>query len=455
MVGEKYIQGRKRWTPVLSGGERVRAQQIATEIANRLQRSTSMDSAFLVAARQIKSAYRSRPIPDWLAPGAIGFGAASGHISLCPLFAAMYRLDGSQMWRRAIEYCMVRADTDISTPPFGLPRAGLFGGGLAGYLAVATYLAHHDLHAGPTREARDMILQSLSSYPQRSRGLPWSYYDTISGLSGTLVYFLDQSTANSTGASHCIAELTRLAREKQARTPQGWAVAEDFAASDYHSGQAPRLVVLTGLAHGVAGPLSALSQALPGSNVIPTLEPLSDLADWLVSVGTTTSRPSPAWPFSVDVESGTQIGAPTFGWCSGSSGVAVSLWQAGRVLGRGDLVAFAEQIILDLPPRIAPLAQVPTNICHGLAGAGVIAARMAVDSPRAAEVAGVAHWFFSRLMETFDPSTPLGYPSYVGDNQIDDPGFLTGAAGVALALLLASTPVHTWWMTLLMMSGDG
>jgi hypothetical protein len=50
-----------------------------------------------------------------------------------------------------------------------------------------------------------------------------------------------------------------------------------------------------------------------------------------------------------------------------------------------------------------------------------------------------------QILETFDPALPLGFRDIERGTPLDQPGWLTGAPGVAMVLLAASTEVAPDW----------
>src|SRR5207248_4085436 len=90
------------------------------------------------------------------------------------------------------------------------------------------------------------------------------------------------------------------------------------------------------------------------------------------------------------------------------------------------------------------------GLCHGAAGLGHLFNRLfqATGEPRLREA---AQFWFQRTLELRRPQGSIaGFaawgPGPDGSlNWTDDPGFLTGAAGIALALLAATTPIEPAW----------
>src|SRR5262249_51780261 len=97
------------------------------------------------------------------------------------------------------------------------------------------------------------------------------------------------------------------------------------------------------------------------------------------------------------------------------------------------------------------------GLCHGAAGVGHLFNRMyqATGEPRLAEA---ARFWFRRALGLRQPDRGIaGFAAFMPEHDgqerwVDEPGLLTGAAGVALALLAACTPVEPAWDCVLLVS---
>jgi hypothetical protein len=100
---------------------------------------------------------------------------------------------------------------------------------------------------------------------------------------------------------------------------------------------------------------------------------------------------------------------------------------------------------------------VDAGLCHGAAGDAHLFNRLyqATGDPAFAEAA--RHWY-ERALDLRRPDEGFaGFPSWGPDRDrkmtwIADAGFLTGAAGVGLAMLAATTPIEPQWDRLLLVS---
>ncbi|MEV8534867.1 lanthionine synthetase LanC family protein [Streptomyces sp. NPDC051211] len=88
------------------------------------------------------------------------------------------------------------------------------------------------------------------------------------------------------------------------------------------------------------------------------------------------------------------------------------------------------------------------TVCHGLAGLVALAQEFAAHgSPGAARA---VPRLVEDLLDTADPDRPLVYRDHETTGQlVDNPGLLTGAAGVALTLRAVATGERpSWWEVL-------
>jgi hypothetical protein len=203
--------------------------------------------------------------------------------------------------------------------------------------------------------------------------------------------------------------------------------------------------VVTGLAHGVAGPLAALSLAARhASGVTDTVH---RLAAWLADQRYTGGDGIVSWPHRAPVgERGpVQLELPVGqnrrqGWCYGTPGIAWALWTAGRALvhSRYDSqpsCRLALEAMASLCAGYDPdrhLDDGPLAVCHGAAGVLLVAdafARHAALAPAAALRARLLGLLTDRLDEAV---------------RLDDTSLLSGSAGVLAAMLTATGGDRAW-----------
>jgi hypothetical protein len=354
-----------------------------------------------------------------------------------------------------------RAHAHLSAAAARLPAAGPYGlgifGGLAGLGAAATITAtapghYRRLTASVDSQVVRQAATLLSAEQARLEGgLPlggWAAFDSIAGLSGVGRYLLGRCVAaqddavRETVAAIC-RYLVQLSKPLTVRgTPlPGWYVQPD---EDHVISQRFSPGMSTGLAHGIAGPLSLLATAWQAGVTVPGHEQaVHVIAEWLQG-RLRRSRYGCYWPGTVspgeeltglaDATSHARIAS----WCWGTPGIARALQLAGRALGRPEweqTAVEAQRALFDHPEHDLQLHD--AALCHGLGGVLVTTGLIARDSGDP-ELAAQASRTAQAMIARFDPEARYGYrhvvPAQQGTRVPDRPGFLNGAAGVALAL---------------------
>lgn len=333
-------------------------------------------------------------------------------------------------------------------------------GGLAASLIIGSaYLPDpEEVRAITARSAAWLSAHAIDvcheHYRMRSTGTgaQWHTYDAITGLAGIGRVLLAAAHDRHTGAEHgleaTLETLTALLAPCESPRPGWWLsrAGHPVSVSVDASGAAT-----TGLAHGVAGPLALLSTAhTAGWSVPGQAEAITHAATWLL----TWRTPQGTWPPHVtgtelDNRAPPQQHGRNDAWCYGTPGIARALHIAGRALRSPDWLQEAHEALKQFAQR-APNewdTDGPT-LCHGYAG---VLQSTAQTSPSIASTAGKA------VIDTFDPATAFGFQHHARSHIHNEPGFLTGASGVALALIdhtdpLTSSGDLTSWDCLLNLS---
>jgi hypothetical protein len=341
--------------------------------------------------------------------------------------------------------------------------AGIFSspGGLAASLIIGSaYLPDPDSQRAVTaRAVRWLAARAVDLAHDREEhlraggvGTPWSIYDAINGLAGVGRVLLAALTAGydtaESGLLAALRTLTAMIDTRHGRRPGWWLPAgEHPAAVSVH----PSGAATTGMAHGIAGPVSLLATAhAAGYSVTGQRAALQSAAHWLLRWRTDATH---SWaPYVTGDELDSDTAALTAGrrdaWCYGAPGIGRALILAGRALADPRLTTAGNAAIASLSDRPADLWDVegPT-LCHGYAGV-LQSATTSQGGTGDNAAAAVAQAFNSRLTFAFQ-HLDNGVPS-------DGPGLLTGSAGVALALAdhgqLPAPPVPAQWDSLLLLS---
>jgi hypothetical protein len=140
-------------------------------------------------------------------------------------------------------------------------------------------------------------------------------------------------------------------------------------------------------------------------------------------------------------------------WCYGAPGIARALWLAGAALDRNDYSKLAVSAMEAVFRRPIEARAIPSpTFCHGISGLLQIALRFANDTG-SPEIAEQCRILTEQLLEKYSSDFLLGFRNLeVADREVDQPGLLDGAPGVALVLLAAATSVEPTWDRLFLLS---
>ncbi len=334
-------------------------------------------------------------------------------------------------------------------------------GGLAASLIIGSpYLPDPDVNqAAVSRAAQwtSAYARSLAEHQEAhlragGRGAPWYVYDVISGLAGVgrilLAAVTEGHTTAETGLEAALGTLTTVMTEEDGRRPGWWAAPEQHPPAVAPSVDASGAAT-TGMAHGVAGPVALLARAAVAGYTIDGQEAaLRSAAQWL-----SERRAAPSgWPAYLtgnvlDADVAVSRNGRTTAWCYGVPGISRALLLAGRALNDPHLVgtSLAELAALAEHPDQWD-AEGPT-LCHGFTGVMRCATGMN-DAVTQIAVRTVAR--------DLEPNRPFVVGHRDHARTFDNPGFLTGAAGVGLALAehaeLPVAQVRTSWDALMLVS---
>jgi hypothetical protein len=327
-------------------------------------------------------------------------------------------------------------------------------GGLAASLIIGTpYLPDPQTQHDATARAAQWMSARAVDLADRHRerlaagglGTPWHVYDVLTGLAGigrVLLAAVQSGHDAEPGLLAALDTLTAMMRSRHGARP-GWWLPADQHPTGVHVD--PSGAANTGMAHGIAGPLALLSMAhLAGYSVAGQSTAIRQAAYWLMRWRTDDAASWP--PHITGTELDTGGAAPVPGrrdaWCYGIGGISRSLALAGEAIGDPALTEAATAAITSLTARPSGQWDVegPT-LCHGYAGV-----LQATATPPAAKA----------VADLFDPGERFGFQHIANHLAKDEPGFLVGAAGVALALAdhggLPARQVPARWDALLLLS---
>ena len=242
----------------------------------------------------------------------------------------------------------------------------------------------------------------------------WPFHlDLASGLVGFGLYGLSRGERGRAIAERALEHLGRFGRADA----EGIGFFTPPALLPVHQREvAPDGLYNLGVSHGGAGAIGFIAGCLE-AGIAGARALLEPAVSWLLARRTPTG-----FPLAHGVES------PTVdGWCHGSPGIALVLEAAGRAAGMPDWREQALAIAREAAARVTASAG-DGGLCHGAAGLGRIFAHLGRADP---SLAAAGQDLLARAA--------------AGPLPAADPGFLTGAAGIALALAAPEAREPGWF----------
>ncbi|HYN23039.1 MAG TPA: lanthionine synthetase C family protein [Thermoanaerobaculia bacterium] len=359
-------------------------------------------------------------------------------------------LDLARQGSEAADHALAALGQSIDALPDRHLPPSLYGG----FCGVGWVVEHltRELFDGDERlcSAIDEALSGLLSNPV---GRP--QYDLISGLAGFGVYLLERLP--NPDAARLLARaldlLDATAEESQAGTT--WHTQPEWLPPRQRE-KMPEGCHNLGVAHGVPGVIGFLAAAQRETGSDPRIPRLAEGAvRWLLSQRQPGDGQS-AFP-SVIVPGGEPEPTRT-AWCYGDLGIAAVLLSAARSFGRPSWEREAVSLARTAASRsVEAVRASDPGICHGAAGVGHIFNRLCQQTGDP-ELKEAALAWFERALAMRRPGEGIaGFLSWVAAGPDSgslqgEPGFLTGVAGIGLALLAAVTNIEPAWDRVMLLS---
>jgi len=301
-------------------------------------------------------------------------------------------------------------------------------------------------HSQLTQEIDAHLIAQLHAYPRS-----WPY-DLISGLVGFGIYFLEGHDFLGSDGIELIVNLLEAAAE---RTPSGarWRTSPEYMSALERQHNSEGFYNL-GVAHGIPGVLFFLAKvAAIGVLKERASRLLNEGFEWLVSQEKRGCR-----LVRFDLWNRSSLPTPSrLAWCYNDLGIAAVMVHISRLTLDPKHYIFAHDLLEHCINVASNLVSPDAALCHGAAGVAHIMNR-AYQENEDPRCLNIALTYIRRVLEMRKPGTGVGgYSRPVSKSaghatQDTDPRFLSGAVGVALALLSAVTSIEPRWDRLMLLS---
>ena len=270
------------------------------------------------------------------------------------------------------------------------------------------------------------VLEAMIASPEER------HFDIVYGMAGAGVFLAERSDPQSIAL---LDRLTRRLRDRAVEEAPGlswWTAPRDVA--PLARARHPDGHFDLGVAHGVSGVCAALALAAARGVGLAHRACRSGI-EWLLA------HEDPVAGFTTCFAPGEARPPSRLAWCYGDPGVAGALATCAAALGADDIRMAAHRI-----GRRAALRDdtssgvVDASLCHGSAGLSLIFQRLwnATGDELFADTA--RRWMWDAVARLSKGKGP------------EPAGFLTGRAGVALALLAAASEIEPAWDASLLLS---
>jgi hypothetical protein len=289
-------------------------------------------------------------------------------------------------------------------------------------------------------------------YEQLARPSRRGDYDLINGLVGFGVYALECLPEPS--AVKCLRRVVDRLEECAVRRPDG--VTFSTPPTPPARGRRSEIIYDLGVAHGVGGVVAFLGGVCASGFARAKARPLLEgVVRWLLKQKMRDGRRG-CFPYFVGPHVRRQ--RARLAWCYGDAGLAAALLVAARGAGESAWEREALKIARVAAERVAERSGVmDAALCHGAAGLGHVFNRIFQATGEDWSRRASSLWF-GRALGMRRPGEGVGgFLCFQRDERgeahmVADAGLLEGAAGIALALLAASTPHEPSWDRALLLS---
>lgn len=416
------------WTALLVGSLAERALNSAVEIARTLSK---------LQPYELRAPLDANPDPS-LATGASGVASCLEYLAESGVFP-----DGRAKAREFFGFAADVMSSERLNPSLLDGFTGI------GWVARRLVRGLHEFHE--TDVLTDVDSELLAVLVRS----PWKMdYDLVSGLAGLGLYALGRlpRTAARKALSRIVDHLAGISEVSGPGIT--WHTRPELL-TDLQRAVFPEGHYNLGLAHGVPGVIGLLGQICSsgtGECEEKARRLLSGAVAWMLG-----NKQEGSARFRHCAGPGVLRREIRSAWCYGDPGIAAALLVAAR--GAKEKAWEQEAIELARHAAARPFEEagvIDPGLCHGAAGLAHIFNRFYQETGDPTFGRAATFWF-EKTLDMRRPGMGLaGYNSAVklyGElSYLKDPSFLTGAAGIAMALTAAATEAEPNWDQVLLLS---
>ena len=438
------------------------ATQLVKEIANRMRDLDQVNQILLHPSNHNNDHF----FPQQLNPQLGDYRLMEDYPGILLLFAELDSLFPHENWDAAVHNYVLKMKEIIESQ--GIFSLSLFGGlsGIAFVLQRASRGGSRyqkmiaSLNAQILKLVDENYLSPLEKNFHAGQPSPMALYDLIRGIVGIDIYGLNQTQDPSFAlfTEKIARHLVHLSKplEVEGRSVPGWYLPFRFQILKEDQQKYPKGNFNLGLAHGIPGVLAFLSIAiLRGVEVAGQREAIKDIACWIKG-HRQEHQGNLFWGTHVTfeeeiVEPGHRRYSSTKknGWCYGTTGIARSLFLAGKALKCEELKSFAVDSFCSIFIESQQEWKLPSpTFCHGIAGFLMTTWMMYQDTHSSFLKKQVAY-LKDILLEHYHEDYPFGFKNLErcrkgGFMEISQLNLHEGVSGILLTLL-SLEGLSTWW----------
>ncbi|MCD4794091.1 MAG: lanthionine synthetase C family protein [Bacteroidales bacterium] len=325
-----------------------------------------------------------------------------------------------------------------------------FAGGLSGIGWLIEFLEQNNLIECDT----DETIGELDEYLNKTMlsFLNEGNYDYLHGAGGIALYFLKRNRLNK--FEGYISNFVDILKNKgvfDIENEVKW-----ISKIGIHEPN-PTDVYNISLSHGLSSTISILTKICSQNiNAKTSFELLKKSLNFLLRYQQDAEKIGSFFPSTVSIENHT-ASQSRLGWCYGDLGIAVSLYNAAKLLNDAEIEKFAIEVLLFNSKRrdLEENSVRDAGMCHGTAGIAHIYKRMFLNT-RLKEFKETANfWYEQTLNMAYHKDSLSGYKAFRTEKYggwTEEFGFLEGIAGIGLALMSSISDIDPAWDEILLLS---